>query len=61
MQEWLIHINHLELLAVNYALRAFLPKVQGHKVLVQTDNTTVCQYINKYGGDQVAQSDTVAR
>ena len=44
------HINCLELRAVVLSLRHFLPLVQGQVVLVRSDNTTTCAYINKQGG-----------
>lgn len=50
-----LHINVLELLAVKFALQAFLPHVQGRAVLVRTDNTTVLQYLNKMGGTKSPQ------
>uniref|UniRef100_A0ABM5FXC1 ribonuclease H n=1 Tax=Pogona vitticeps TaxID=103695 RepID=A0ABM5FXC1_9SAUR len=49
-QEMNLHINHLEMLAVIKAFRAFLPIVQGRGVQVITDNTTTMHYINKQGG-----------
>lgn len=45
-----LHINHLELLTVFLALKHFLHALQGHHVLVRTDNTTVLSYINRQGG-----------
>ncbi|XP_062386517.1 uncharacterized protein LOC134075064 [Sardina pilchardus] len=45
-----LHINHLELLTVFLALKHFLPALQGHHVLVRTDNSTVVSYINRQGG-----------
>lgn len=44
------HINCLELMAVHLALKHFLPWLQGHHVLVRTDNSTVVAYINRQGG-----------
>lgn len=46
-----IHINCLELMAVEMVLRHFLPFLVGRHVLVRTDNTKVVEYINKQGGD----------
>ncbi|XP_042300657.1 uncharacterized protein LOC121918713 [Sceloporus undulatus] len=46
----LLHINALEMLAVEKALRAFESAVTGRVVLLRTDNTTVMYYINKQGG-----------
>lgn len=44
------HINYLELMAVWKALNHFLPRLQGHHVLVRCDNTTAVAYINRQGG-----------
>jgi hypothetical protein len=50
-----LHINNLEMLAVHKALLGFEHLVQGRTVLVQTDNTTVLNYINKAGGTRSPQ------
>ncbi|XP_032363038.1 LOW QUALITY PROTEIN: uncharacterized protein LOC116675032 [Etheostoma spectabile] len=55
------HINYLELLAVFLALRRFLPLLNGHHVLVRTDNTTTVAYINRQGGLRSRQLHTLAR
>ena len=44
------HVNCLELEAVARALAHFRLRVQGHKVLVRTDSSTVVAYINRQGG-----------
>ncbi|XP_056093378.1 uncharacterized protein LOC130072339 [Rhinichthys klamathensis goyatoka] len=44
------HINYLELLTIWKALNHFLPRLQGHHVLVRCDNTTAVAYINRQGG-----------
>ena len=44
------HINWLELKAAWLALQHFLPSLQGHHVLLATDNATVVAYVNKHGG-----------
>ena len=49
-QESLLHINVLELKAVNLPLKSFEQLCNNHIVLVATDNTTVVSYINKEGG-----------
>ncbi len=46
------HINTLELRAVLLALRQFVRLVEGHCVLLTTDNTTVAAYVNKEGGSR---------
>ena len=44
------HINVLDLKAVFFALHHWAAILQGHLVLIATDNTTVVAYINKQGG-----------
>ena len=45
-----IHIICLELKVVILALRHWVTVLQGHQVIIATDNTTVVSYINKQGG-----------
>ena len=45
-----LHINCLELKAVIHALQHWAPVLQGHQVMIATDNSTVVSYINKQGG-----------
>ena len=45
-----LHINWLELKAVVSALKHWAPVLQGHQVMISTDNSTVVSYINKQGG-----------
>lgn len=45
-----LHINHLELLAVIKAFRAFEPPIAGQAIQLVADNTTVMFYVNKQGG-----------
>ena len=49
-QEQAFHINALEMLAVLYALKAFLKHHQNKTVLILSDNTSVVAHINKMGG-----------
>ncbi|KAI2645714.1 ORF V: Enzymatic polyprotein [Labeo rohita] len=44
------HINRLELRVVFLALQSFITQVQGHHVLIRTDNMSVVSYINCQGG-----------
>ena len=44
------HINRLELEAVRLGLTHFVNSLRGQKVLIRSDNTTTCAYINHYGG-----------
>ena len=45
-----MHINFLELKAVQFALFAFEARISRETVKINTDNTTAMSYINKYGG-----------
>ena len=45
-----LHINYLELKAVVFALQHWAPVLQGHQVMITTNNSTVVSYINKQGG-----------
>ncbi|XDV31685.1 hypothetical protein PO909_002648 [Leuciscus waleckii] len=49
-REKLLHINCLEMLAVDNALTRFCPQIRGHHVLVRSDNMSVVAYINHQGG-----------
>lgn len=49
MSENLSCLNFLELSAVFFALRHFCSFIQGHHVLVRTDNTTMVAYITRQG------------
>ncbi|CAM4715148.1 unnamed protein product [Leuciscus chuanchicus] len=49
-REKLLHINCLEMLAVDNALTRFCPQIRGHHVLVRSDNMSVVSYINRQGG-----------
>ena len=53
-----LHINCLELKAVVSALQHWAPMLQGHQVMIATDNSTVVSYINKQGG---TRSPTLSR
>ena len=45
-----IHINSLKLKAVILALHHWLNVLQGHQVMIASNNTTVVSYINKQRG-----------
>lgn len=47
--EEIYHINALELIAVNHAVKSFLQDKNNLQVLIQTDNITTMTYINKMG------------
>jgi hypothetical protein len=48
--ERLLHINELELLAIEMGLRSFLPQVRHKVLLLRVDNTTAVAYLNHQGG-----------
>ena len=45
-----LHINCLEFKALTFAQQHWAPLLQGHQVMIATDNSTVVSYINKQGG-----------
>ena len=45
-----LHINCLEFKAVVCALQHWAPLLQGHQIMMATDNSTVVSYNNKQGG-----------
>ena len=45
-----LHINCLEFKAVVCALQHWAPLLQGHQIMIATDNSTVVSYMNKQGG-----------
>ena len=53
MKSW--HINNLELQAVILTVKHFLPHLENKAVLIRSDNTTICQYINRQGGCRSAR------
>ena len=54
------HINVLELLAVQLVLLHFQSRLQGRHVLIRSDNTATCAYLNKNGGSKSPQLHSVA-
>ena len=57
-EETMDHINILELKAVSFSVRYFLPSLTGKVVSLLTDNSTVVSYIRKEGG---THSDRLCR
>ena len=53
-----LHISCLELKALFHALQHWAQMLQGHQIIIATDNSTVVSYINKQGG---AHSPTLLR
>lgn len=54
-QENKLHINCLELEAVLLTVKNFLPQLRNQNLLIRSDNTTVCQFLNKEGGTRSPQ------
>ena len=54
-----IHINVLQVKAVILALKHWVAVLQGHHIMITTDNTTVAN-INKQGGTVEAGSRSVS-
>ncbi len=52
--------HRLEMLAVFFALKAFLLALKGHHVLVRSDSMTVVAYINRQGGLRSHSLDRIA-
>ena len=50
LSDYKLHINCLEFKVVTFALQHWDPLLQGHQVMIATDNSTVVSYINKQGG-----------
>ena len=48
-QEKCLHINCLEMIAVENALKRFLPLIWDHHVLVRSDNMSVVSCVNRQG------------
>ena len=49
-EETTLHINHLELLAILYAMRDLITTLKGKSVLLMSDNATAICYLRKEGG-----------
>ncbi|XP_078539703.1 uncharacterized protein LOC144824504 [Lissotriton helveticus] len=56
-----LHINHLELLAICLALKAFQKYLYNKAVLIRTDNMTTMYYIQKQGGTHSPQLSHLAQ
>lgn len=54
-----LHINELELLAINFCLQALITKTN-IKILLRCDNTTAISYINNQGGCRATGCNTIA-
>ncbi|XP_060591829.1 uncharacterized protein LOC132746624 [Ruditapes philippinarum] len=60
VEEKLLNINVLELLAIFYALRSFREHVVSQHVKIMSDNTTAVSYINNMGGTVSLQCNKIA-
>ena len=60
-QEQKMHINCLELLVTELAMKSFLKSHRGVTVLLQLDNSTAVVYINNLGGTVSPVLTTMAR
>ena len=54
-------INHRELLAVLFAIRGFLPCLQGQMVALYADNNTALAYLRKQGGTRSQTLNSVGQ
>ena len=61
LEERKLHINILELLAIQFSLSALLYNVHDQHVRVESDNTTVIFYINSMGGYHSLECDTITK
>ncbi|CAB4027193.1 Transposon Tf2-6 poly [Paramuricea clavata] len=59
--ETTFHINILELLAIQFGLKALLDKVHDQHIRIMSDNTTAISYITSMGGCQSKDCDNIAR
>ena len=55
-REATLHINHLDMLAVLYVLRAFRVQLEGLTVQLMSDNASVVSYIRRQGGQSLCSS-----
>jgi Reverse transcriptase (RNA-dependent DNA polymerase) len=56
-----LHINELELLAIENVLYSFQKYCTGKNVLLRTDSTVAIAYINKYGGCRAPHLHIIAK
>ena len=61
VEESLMHINCLEILAVLYSLKACLNEANDVHILVKSDNTTTVTYLNNMGGSRAPDCDRLAK
>ena len=56
-----LHINVKEMLAILYAIRSFLDKIQGQHIRILCDNTTAVSVINKMGSTRSDICNSMAK
>ena len=56
-----LHINELELKAIELGIRSFLPQLTDKVLLLRVDNTTAVAYVNYQGGTRSARLSAVAQ
>jgi len=56
-----LNINILELKAAYYGLKCYTSNMLGSQILLRVDNTTAISYINRMGGVQYPDYNTLAR
>ena len=56
-----LHINILELMAINLAIKAYIPLYEScNHIRIMSDNTTAIAYINKQGGTHCMTMNAIA-
>ncbi|XP_059062817.1 uncharacterized protein LOC131855559 [Achroia grisella] len=60
-EEYLFHINYLELLAIFMSLKCFARDMSHCSILLRVDNTTAISYINRMGGIQFPHLNDLAK
>ena len=60
IEESQLHINELELKAIEFAVRAFSSCLEGKHVKVESDNSTAVTYINSMGGTKSPRCNDIA-
>lgn len=61
LDEQLLHINCLELKAVEYALHSFVTLLSNKRILLEVDNKCAISYINRYGGCRSPEMHRIAK
>lgn len=56
-----LHINELEMKAINFALKSFLNNIKNIHIRIRSDNTTAVAYINNLGGVKSLKCHSIAK